>query len=55
MTFLTEYSEVNPPADGVSHAYDYFKRSGDTLAISKIIVLVKENGQFLFRAIGTKL
>lgn len=42
---LTEYSEANPPADGVSHAYDYFKRSGDA-AISNS-VLVKENGQFL--------
>lgn len=42
---LTEYSEANPPADGVSHAYDYFKRSGD--AVISNSVLVKENGQFL--------
>lgn len=42
---LTEYSDVNPPVDGVSHAYDYFKRSGD--AVISNSVLVKENGQFL--------
>ncbi|WP_278639279.1 hypothetical protein [Capnocytophaga sputigena] len=42
---LTEYSEATPPADGVSHAYDYFKRSGD--AVISNSVLVKENGQFL--------
>ena len=42
---LTQYSDANPPKDGVSHAYDYFKRSGDA-AISNS-VLVKENGQFL--------
>ena len=42
---LTEYNVANPPADGASRAYEYFKRSGDA-AISNS-VLVKENGQFL--------
>ena len=42
---LTQYSAANPPRDGVSHAYDYFKRSGD--AVISNSVLVKENGQFL--------
>ncbi len=42
---LTQFSDSNPPADGASHAYDYFKRSGD--AVISNSVLVKENGQFL--------